>query len=204
MKNLINEYKILNDAKYFSSGIFQNYLVFIPSKKYIKYFNGTTQIYSRKYNEISEETIEIITKSNSLFVPIFVNHYILPDVSFNGYCLINKNISVLKNVTSLYISYKINPWLRDLNKFRMLIQRRANVVATASDLILVQNFHWQMEMWEKMSSFLELYSSFMHIDNKNKDILVLVEGPSQGLDDTTLLAEAKFPIIFTQSGKRFV
>ena len=44
----------------------------------------------------------------------------------------------------------------------------------------------------------------MHIDNKNKDILVLVEGPSQGLDDTTLLAEAKFPIIFTQSGKRFV
>ena len=54
-----------------------------------------------------------------------------------------------------------------------------------------------------MSSFLELYSSFMHIDNKNKDILVLVEGPSQGLDDTILLAEAKFPIIFTQSGKRF-
>ena len=131
MKNLTNEYKILNDAKYFSSGIFQNYLVFIPGKKYIKYFNGTTQIYSRKYNEISEETIEIITKSNSLFVPIFVNHYILPDISFNGYCLINKNISVLKNVTSLYISYKINPWLRDLNKFRMLIQRRTNVVATA-------------------------------------------------------------------------
>ena len=116
MKNLTNEYKILNDAKYFSSGIFQNYLVFIPGKKYIKYFNGTTQIYSRKYNEISEETIEIITKSNSLFVPIFVNHYILPDVSFNGYCLINKSISVLKNATSLYISYKINPWLKDLNK----------------------------------------------------------------------------------------
>ena len=61
-----------------------------------------------------------------------------------------------------------------------------------------------MEMWEKMSSFLELYSSFMHIDNKNKDILILVEGPLQGLDDTTLLAEAKFPIIFTQSRKRFV
>ena len=55
-----------------------------------------------------------------------------------------------------------------------------------------------------MSSVLELYNSFMHIDNKNKDILILVEGPSQGLDDTTLLAEAKFPIIFTQSGKRFV
>ena len=44
----------------------------------------------------------------------------------------------------------------------------------------------------------------MDIDNKNKDILIHVEGPSQGLDDTTLLAEAKFPIIFTKSGKRFV
>ena len=30
--DLINGYKILNAAKYFSSGIFQNYLVFIPAK----------------------------------------------------------------------------------------------------------------------------------------------------------------------------
>ena len=29
-KDLINKYNILNEAKYFSSGIFQNYLVFIP------------------------------------------------------------------------------------------------------------------------------------------------------------------------------
>ena len=45
-KDLINRYNILNWAKYFSSKIFQNYLVFIPDKKYIRYFNGTTQIYS--------------------------------------------------------------------------------------------------------------------------------------------------------------
>ena len=32
-KDLINGHKILNSAKYFSSGIFQNYLVFIPAKK---------------------------------------------------------------------------------------------------------------------------------------------------------------------------
>ena len=37
-----------------------------------------------------------------------------------------------------------------------------------------------------------------------KDILILGEGPTQGLDDTTLTAEAKHPINFTQSGKRFV
>ena len=47
-------------------------------------------------------------------------------------------------------------------------------------------------------------SSSVHIDNKNKDILILGEGLRQGLDDTTLAAEAKYPINFTQSGKRFV
>ena len=43
----------------------------------------------------------------------------------------------------------------------------------------------------------------MHIDNKGKDIIILGEGSTQRLDDTTLTAEAKYPINFTQSGKRF-
>ena len=47
-------------------------------------------------------------------------------------------------------------------------------------------------------------SSSVHIDNKNKDILVLGKGPTQGLDNTTLTAEAKYPINFTESEKRFV
>ena len=46
-------------------------------------------------------------------------------------------------------------------------------------------------------------SSSVHVNNKGKDILILGEGPTQGLDDTTLTAEAKYPINFTQSGKRF-
>ena len=46
-------------------------------------------------------------------------------------------------------------------------------------------------------------SSSVHAD-KRKDISILGEGPTQGLDDTTLTAEAKYSINFTQSGKRFV
>ena len=42
------------------------------------------------------------------------------------------------------------------------------------------------------------------IGNKNKGILFFGEGPIQGLYDTTLKAEAKYSISFTQSGKRFV
>ena len=47
-------------------------------------------------------------------------------------------------------------------------------------------------------------SSSVHIDNKNKDIVTLGETTTQGLDDTTLTAEAKYPINFTQLGKKFV
>ena len=34
----------------------------------------------------------------------------------------------------------------------------------------------------------------MHIDNKRKDILVYGKGPTQWLDDTTLRADATYPI----------
>ena len=40
-------------------------------------------------------------------------------------------------------------------------------------------------------------STSVHVDDKRKDILILGEGPMQGLDDTTLIAEAKYPINFT-------
>ena len=46
-------------------------------------------------------------------------------------------------------------------------------------------------------------SSSIHADNKGKDILILGERKTQGLDDTTFTAEAKYSINFTQSGKRF-
>ena len=39
---------------------------------------------------------------------------------------------------------------------------------------------------------------------KEKIFLSLDERPTQGLDDMTLTAEAKYPINSTQSGKRFV
>ena len=47
-------------------------------------------------------------------------------------------------------------------------------------------------------------SSSEHVDNKNKDILILGEGQIQGLDDTKLRAERKYSINFTQPNKRFV
>ena len=47
-------------------------------------------------------------------------------------------------------------------------------------------------------------SSSAHIGNKNKDISILREGPTQRLDVLTLTTEAYYIFIFTQINKIFV
>ena len=73
-KDLINKFSILNGTKYFCSEIFQNYLVFIPAKKYIRHFSGTSPTNSWKCNRMSAENIQSITKSDSNFSPTFGVH----------------------------------------------------------------------------------------------------------------------------------
>ena len=196
---MINRFSILNEAKYFSSGIFQNYLVFIPTKKYIKYFSGTTRIKSWKSNEISEENIENITKSNSNFAPIFADHYLLPDINFNRNCLIN-SIYFPKKVINRYITYTLNRWLRNLN-----IDFTLNNCLFGS-VELTKNAHPDKykyngygigfdscsevlftdgSMEKNVIIFGADMSSSVHFDNKNKDILILGAEPTQKLDDTT-------------------
>ena len=46
-------------------------------------------------------------------------------------------------------------------------------------------------------------SSSMHFDNKEKNIFIFGEGPTQKLDDTTLTSKALYDITFTHPNKRF-
>ena len=69
-------------------------------------------------------------------------------------------------------------------------------------MILAQYFYLQMK--ESAIIFGTGMSSSVHFDNNGKVILISCEVPTRRLDDTTLTAEAKHSIIFTQSGKRFV
>ena len=43
----------------------------------------------------------------------------------------------------------------------------------------------------------------MHADDNKRDILVLCGGPRQGLDGTTITAEAKYSIKFSRLGIKF-
>ena len=78
---MINKYKILNDAKCFSLGILQHFLVFISANKYFNFFSSTTENYSWKSNGMSEESIKNITASHNNFAPTLVNSYPLPDAN---------------------------------------------------------------------------------------------------------------------------
>ena len=68
--------------------MFQNYVVFIPAKKYIEHFTGTFVIDLWKSNEMSEENIENITKSEKNFTPDFIDHHLLRTINFIRKCLI--------------------------------------------------------------------------------------------------------------------
>ena len=46
-------------------------------------------------------------------------------------------------------------------------------------------------------------SSSVCANNRNKDILILDKGPTQGLDNTTLTAEAEYSVNFSRSQKNF-
>ena len=94
---MVDKFSTINGAKYFSLGIFQNYLVFIPTKKYIKYFTTMTYVEIWNSNGMSEESIENITKSDSNFASTFFDHHLLPEMNFNGHCLIKNKISIPKN-----------------------------------------------------------------------------------------------------------
>ena len=162
---------------------------------------------------MSEENIENITKSDSNLAPTFIDHILLPDRNFNGHGLIKNDISFPKKAMNLYISYTINPQLRNPNTDFTLGN------CFSGSLKLAKNIDSGYGIgFDSRSKFLSADGSFgekgiifgadmsssVHIDNKGKDILILGEGPTQGLDDTTLTAETNYPIIFTQSGKIFV
>ena len=72
-KNLRNKYTILHSAKYFSSGVFQNDLIFIF--KYSKFISGITEIYSVKSNGMSDKSIENIATSNNTFNLTLINSF---------------------------------------------------------------------------------------------------------------------------------
>ena len=68
------------------------------------------------------------------------------------------------------------------------------------DSISVQYFYYLTVAWVKISLFLVHLCTLI---KKENIFLVLGIGPTQGLDDTTLTAEAQYSINFSRSNRKF-
>ena len=80
-----------------------------------------------------------------------------------------------------------------------------DIVVIVLDLMDVHNFHGQTVNEVKILLFLGLIIVFLcMLIIENKNILVLDEVATQRFNETTIRAEAKYPINFTRSGRRFV
>ena len=64
-------------------------------------------------------------------------------------------------------------------------------------------WYWHVEVGKIVMMFSADMSSWVHIDNNKKDILILGKRPTDALDDTTLTAEKEYSINFTEQQKKF-
>ena len=112
----------------------------------------------------------------------------------NCACFLNKNI------VSLHIAYKLVAWSKDLNKDFKLVNCLFELVKLTKNtdldkykysscgigLDLPSRFLWTNECEGKNVIIFGVEdSSPVHIYGRNRNILVLGEGPTQGVDNTT-------------------
>ena len=128
----------------------------------------------------------------------FFYYYFLPDINFNWFCLI-KNISFPKNVINLYIFYILNQQLRNWNTDFTINK------CWFESLEPTKNADLDEYKFSSCGIGFDSRLEFLFTDGSlGKNVIILGEGLTQGLDDTTLTAEAEYPINFKKSSKRFV
>ena len=151
------------------------------------------------------------------FSPEYDSYYGI--VTFKGICLKQKSVSFLhKNVVNLCISYTLDKWSKDLETYFTLGNCLFGAVKLTKNadpdkyeyngygirLDSRSKFSWLDESNGKKFIFGVDHSSSVHIDKRNKDISILGEGSTQGLEGAIITSEAKYLINFTESEKRFI
>ena len=141
-------------------------------------------------------------------------------LKFKGSCLKqeDKAADTPKSVTNIFNIYECDTWSRDLNTDFTLNDCLVGSVKLTknSDLDNYKYSGYSIEFDSRSFSSLSEntmgrnviifgadMSSSVHSDNKGKDILILGEGPTQGVDGTTFTTEAKYSINFIQSNRKF-
>ena len=117
---------------------------------------------------------------------------------------------IVKNIVNLYISYKLATWSKNLNTDFTRCNCLFGAVKVTKNVdpdkykysgYCIEFDSCSQFLWSDGSNRKNVIifgvdnRSSVHIGNENKNILVLGEGPTQGLRNATVTAEAKSPII---------
>ena len=223
-----NEIKKLQtfDSSYFRGKIHfvdndgtQNYLIFQPADIYLKRIIGVGSgiyIYFWKSKGLSGESINSITASSRSITPELTHYGNKIRVNFNGSCLKQDKIAyAYGKIVSIYIVYEISknyyissyPTLENCLFGAVSLTKNNDI-----DKYKYSGYGIGFDRKGKFSVgngfgrnciiFGVDVSSSVHVDNRRKDILILGEGPTQGLDDTTLTVEKLYSINFTENNKK--
>ena len=167
--------------------------MFLSNKKYFKFFTDTSKIFTWKSIGYAEENIENMTTSDSSFAPALINCYPLPDIKFNGNCLINNNNNIIASgMINIYYSYTLDQWSQDLHTDFTLgnwLFGSVNLTKKADpDKCKYSGYDRGFDSRSQLSFthgsmgendiiFIVDMSSSVHVDNNGKDILILGEEP---------------------------
>ena len=149
-----------------------------------------------------DERINSVTASNYSITPELSYYGSKIRVKFNGSCLKQDKATHNHGKTiNIYIVYEISKNY-NISSYPTLENCLFGAVSLAKHVDIDQYKYFGYGIgFDKKGEFsvgngrnriifrVEFLSSSVHVDNKKKDVLILDESPTQGLDGTTLTAE---------------
>ena len=216
-----NDLSYFRGKQYFDEGSGkQNYLVFLPMKKYFK-LNSVVGVIDRvlswQYKGLSNKSIKPPTTSDNSLTPELNYYGTKIKIKFIESCLKQSDhIFTDKKVVNIYIVYELaasssqdsDPTLKNCLFGAVTLTKNADIEK--------YKYSGYGVGFDRRSSFSFTGGGFgqnvlifgadmstsIHIDNNKKDILVLGRGPTQGLE-STLTADKMYSINFTVTKKKF-
>ena len=188
---------------YFEEDGTQNYLVFQPMYKYFKMITNTDYISSWKSKGLSAESIKPPTTSDNSLTPALSYYGTKTRVKFTGSCLKQPKISYTHGkVVNIYIVYELNkiytkttPTLVNCLFGAVSLTKNADIDKYKYSGYGIGFYRGGLyilpsgKFGRNVIIFGVDMSSSVHVDNKGKDILILGNGPTQGLGEHSLTAE---------------
>ena len=195
-----------------------NLIIFQPIYKTITFSSLQDTISQYESKGLSNEKVKppfTVNKSCSAKL-IWMNNFRIR-LRFTRSCL-KQNYAAFapNNLINLFIAYELDRWSQDVNaksspkdclfgavKLTKNVDPnkysycRYGIEFDYHSIFLIPKFDWS----KHAIIFGVCMSSSVHANNKNKDILILGKGQRQGLDNTTLTAEAEYSIKFFKTRK---